>query len=69
MAAAGLFSATSLSTPVAFSMIGVELRITPGGTAAALVAFGLLSTLLFPSLALALLSRTNRMNSGPEQSS
>src|SRR5262249_4107852 len=31
VAAAGLFSATSLSTPVAFSMIGVELRIITGG--------------------------------------
>ena len=69
VAAAGLFSATSLSTPVAFSVIGVELRIITGGTAGALVASGLLSTLLFPSLALALLSRTNQMNSGPEQSS
>ena len=69
VAAAGLFSATSLTTPVAFSMIGVELQIISGATAAALVASGLLSTLLFPALALALLSRTNQMNSGLEQSS
>jgi len=45
-------------------MIGVELRIITGGTAAALVASGLLSALLFPAQALALLSRTNQMNSG-----
>ena len=56
VAAAGLFSATSLTTPVAFSMIGVELGTITRGIAAALVASGLLSTLLFPPLALALLS-------------
>jgi len=56
VAAAGLFSATSLTTPVAFSMIGVELGTITRGIAAALVASGLLSTLLFPALALALLS-------------
>ena len=40
-------------------MIGVQLRIITRGTAAALIASGLVSTLLFPALALALLSRTN----------
>lgn len=61
VAAAGLFSATSISTPVFASMIGVELGVITGGTAAALVASGLLSTLLFPPLALTLLSRATRI--------
>jgi Kef-type K+ transport system membrane component KefB len=56
VAALGLFSATSISTPVFATMIGLELAIITAGTAAALVASGLLSTLLFPALALALLS-------------
>ncbi len=61
VAAAGLFSATSISTPVFASMIGLELGIITGGIAAALVASGLLSTLLFPALALTLLSRATRI--------
>ena len=61
VAAAGLFSATSISTPVFASMIGVELGTITGGIGAALVASGLLSTLLFPALALALLSRATRI--------
>lgn len=61
VAAAGLFSATSISTPVFASMIGVELGTITGGIGAALVASGLLSTLLFPALALTLLSRATRI--------
>jgi Kef-type K+ transport system membrane component KefB len=61
VAAAGLFSATSISTPVFASMIGVELGTITGGIGAALVASGLLSTLLFPALALSLLSRATRI--------
>jgi Kef-type K+ transport system membrane component KefB len=64
VAAAGLFSASSLSTPVFASMIGVELGIITGGTAAALVGSGLLSTLLFPALALTLLSHASQSAAG-----
>jgi len=39
----------------------VELGTITGGIGAALVASGLLSTLLFPALALALLSRATRI--------
>jgi Kef-type K+ transport system membrane component KefB len=54
-AAAGLLQATSLPFIVAASQIGVELgHITPG-TAAGLVAAGVVSVLLFPALALGLL--------------
>lgn len=66
VAAAGLFSATSISTPVFASMIGLQLGIITSGTASALVGSGLLSTLLFPALALALLSRATQMNNGSE---
>jgi Kef-type K+ transport system membrane component KefB len=65
VAAAGLFSATSLSFPVAASMIALQLGVITAGTASALVASGLLSALLFPALALALLSRTKRMSTMP----
>jgi Kef-type K+ transport system membrane component KefB len=60
--AAALFSATSLSFPVAATMIALQLRIISGATGAALVASGLLSALVFPALALGLLSRSNRAN-------
>lgn len=60
VAAAALFSATSLSFPLAATMIALQLGIVRGTTAAALVASGLLSTLLFPALALRLLSASNR---------
>ena len=62
VAAAGLFSATSLSFPVAASMIALQLGVIGGGTGSALIASGLLSALLFPALALALLARSNRTN-------
>ena len=62
MGAAALFSATSLSFPVAATMIALQLRIISGATGAALVASGLLSALIFPALALGLLSRSNRTN-------
>jgi len=56
--AAGLLQATSLPFIVAATMIGVELGSIDPGTAAAFVAAGLLSALLFPALAVALLSRS-----------
>lgn len=56
--AAGLLQATSLPFIVAATMIGVELGSIDPGTAAAFVAAGLLSALLFPALAVALLGRS-----------
>jgi Kef-type K+ transport system membrane component KefB len=53
--AAGLLQATSLPFIVAASMIGVELGALAPATAAALVAAGLLSVLLFPLCALTVL--------------
>src|SRR5262249_59508612 len=50
VAAAGLFSATSISTPVFASMIGVELGAITRGLRAAPVAPGPPSTPLFPPL-------------------
>ena len=56
--AAGLLQATSLPFIVAATMIGVELGSIDPGTAAAFVAAGLVSALLFPALAVALLGRS-----------
>ena len=56
--AAGLLQATSLPFIVAATMIGLELGSIDPGTAAAFVAAGLLSALLFPALAVALLGRS-----------
>ncbi len=55
--AAGLLQATSLSFIVAATQIGLELDLLSEATAAALVAAGLLSVLLFPLAALILLER------------
>ena len=56
--AAGLLQATSLPFIVAATMIGVDMGSIDPGTAAAFVAAGLLSALLFPALAVALLGRS-----------
>lgn len=53
--AAGLLQATSLPFIVAATMIGVELDAIEPGTAAAFVAAGLVSALVFPAVAAALL--------------
>ena len=55
LAAVGLLQATSLPFLVAASQIGVELGKISTATAAALVAAGVLSVILFPALALRLL--------------
>lgn len=55
VAAAGLLQATSLPFIVASTQIGLALDVLRPATAAALVAAGLLSVLLFPLLALTLL--------------
>jgi len=56
-AAAGLLQATSLSIPVVAARIGTELHTIDADTSAAIIAAGLLTVLLFPPLALYLLSR------------
>lgn len=53
--AAGLLQATSLPFIVTATMIGLDLGLVAGDTAAALVSAGMLSVLLFPSAALGLL--------------
>ena len=53
--AAGLLQATSLPFLVTASMIGTEIGVLSGVTAASLVAAGVLSVLLFPTAALGLL--------------
>jgi len=53
-AAGGLLQATSLPFVVAATAIGLELGLLDGAQAAALVAAGLLSVLVFPAAALAL---------------
>jgi hypothetical protein len=50
----GVLQATSLSFPVVAAHIGLEIGQLDAETAAALVAAGLLSVVLFPAVALAL---------------
>jgi Kef-type K+ transport system membrane component KefB len=59
-AVAGLLQATSLPFIVAASTIGVELGLLDQAEAAALIAAGLLSVLIFPLAALTLLRRGQR---------
>jgi len=54
---AALLQATSLPFIVAATAIGIELGAIKPGTAAAFIAAGLLSVVVFPATALALLSR------------
>jgi Kef-type K+ transport system membrane component KefB len=55
---AALLQATTLPFVVAAAMIGTELDVIDQATAAGLIAAGLLSVLVFPSIALTLLRRT-----------
>ena len=55
--AAGLLQATSLSFIVVATQIGLALEIMLPATATALVAAGLVSVVVFPALAFALLGR------------
>ena len=54
---AGLLQATSLSFIVAATQIGLDLHLITKATAAALIAAGLLSVLIFPIIALTLLQQ------------
>lgn len=59
--AAGLLQATSLPFIVAASQIGLELGALSASVAAALIGAGLLSVLLFPAVAVALLAEGDRV--------
>jgi Kef-type K+ transport system membrane component KefB len=54
---AALLQSTSLPFIIAATAVGTDLGVLSAGTAAALVAAGLLSVLLFPLIALTLLQR------------
>jgi Kef-type K+ transport system membrane component KefB len=58
LAATALFGATGLPIIVAVTAIGVDTGDITSGTAAALVGAGMLSVLLFPSIALTLRKRS-----------
>jgi hypothetical protein len=62
MAVSGLLQATSLPFIVTATAIGGDLGVIDAATAAALVAAGLLSVVLFPSAGLALLRSQERVN-------
>jgi len=62
---AGLFQATSLPFIVAATAIGLELGLVGGAEAAALVAAGLLSLLLFPLAGLTILRGSGADADGP----
>ena len=57
VAAAGLLQATTLSVPVVAVRIGEQLHTIDADTGAAIIAAGLLTVVLFPPVALMLLSR------------
>jgi Kef-type K+ transport system membrane component KefB len=61
---AGLLQATSLPFIVAASQIGLELGVLTQATAAALIATGLLSVLIFPLGALSILRRAQPVPAG-----
>ena len=65
---AGLLQATSLPFIVAASQIGLELGVLTQATAAALIATGLLSVLIFPLGALSLLRRAQLVPAGSQPS-
>jgi Kef-type K+ transport system membrane component KefB len=67
-AAAGLLQATSLGFFVVAGQIGMELGLITKATGAALIAAGLLSVLIFPAAALALLRRTSEPQIAPSRS-
>jgi hypothetical protein len=67
--AAGLLQATSLPFIVTATQIGVLTGLMDGVTAAALVCAGLVSVILFPVAALALLRTTQRHRSAPQAAS
>ncbi|MFL5738003.1 MAG: cation:proton antiporter [Actinomycetota bacterium] len=69
VAAAGLLQATSLTFVVAAAQIGMDLGVIGAATGAALIAAGLLSVLVFPLVALALLGRDRDETAAAEAAS
>jgi len=67
-AAAGLLQATSLGFFVVAGQIGMELGLISKATGAALIAAGLLSVLIFPAAALALLRNASEPQIAPNPS-
>ena len=59
VAAAGLFQATTLSVPVVAVRLGMQLHNLDADTAAAIITAGLVTVLVFPPIALTLLSRAH----------
>jgi hypothetical protein len=57
---AGVLQATSLPFIVAATQIGVQIGVVTKASAAALIAAGLLSVIIFPALGLSLLRREER---------
>jgi hypothetical protein len=68
MQPAGLLQATSLPFIVAASQIGLELGVLTEATAAALIATGLLSVLVFPLGALSILRRAQPLPASSQPS-
>src|SRR5712692_4281201 len=64
VAAAGLLQATTLSVPVVAVRIGEQLHTIDADTGAAIIAAGLLTVVLFPPVALMLLSRADASAAG-----
>ena len=60
LAAAGLLQATTLSIPVVAVRIGLELHTIDADTGAAIIAAGLVTVIVYPAIALTLLSRASR---------
>src|SRR3954468_5712986 len=67
VAVAALMQATSLPFIVAATAIGTAIGVVSSANAAALIAAGLLSVVLFPAAALALLGRDPKMRAAPPE--
>src|SRR4051794_28395272 len=67
VAIAALMQATSLPFIVAATAIGTAIGVVSSANAAALIAAGLLSVVLFPAAALALLGRDPKMRAAPPE--
>ncbi len=70
IAAAGLLQATTLSVPVVAAQLGLQLHTIDADTSAAIIAAGLITVIIYPAIALTLLSRETTTTSGdsPEPS-
>jgi Kef-type K+ transport system membrane component KefB len=65
LAAAGLLQATTLSVPVVAARIGLELHTIDADTGAAIIAAGLVTVIVYPAIALTLLSRSSPDGEAP----